>query len=166
MKREAVKKLAARLVLAVAPLAGLLVLPTAHADDRGGAGYSNVPEVETHPVNNTSDARFYWLLTRPDQERPLVVWNFPLVRSQAITTCQRRDTGQSPMQALYALDQRYGGPYSFDDANSITSAAETIYCPWHNAPMPAGNWANTSAPMYPMPVYPPLAWSPTAAPYM
>ena len=91
----------------------------------------------------------------------MVIWNFALVRAQGRAACQRQDAGQTPMQALYALDQRYGGPYTFDDANSITSAAQTIYCPWHNASASGRDSSTTSAPVFPLPVYPPLTWSPT-----
>ena len=109
------------------------------------------------------DQEFYWLLTDPNQERPMVIWDFPLVRSQGIQYCQQVDSGEAPMQALYHLDRRYDGPYIFDDANSIVSAAAVIYCPWH------GGWPDTpggpqdpneSRPISPCPVYPPLMWSP------
>ena len=109
------------------------------------------------------DQEFYWLLTEPDQERPLVIWDFPLVRSQGIRNCQQMDSGETPMQALYHLDRRYGGPYIFDDANNIVSSAAVIYCPWH------GSWPDTpggpqdrteSRAISPLPVYPPLMWSP------
>jgi hypothetical protein len=107
------------------------------------------------------DQEFYSLLTT-DRYAPMVIWNFPLVRSQGIASCAREDAGATPMQATYDLDQRYGGPYTFDMANNITSSAGTIYCPWHNPPARGGDsWTTTSAPVYPQPVYPPLMWSPS-----
>jgi hypothetical protein len=109
------------------------------------------------------DQDFYWLLTEPNQSHPMVIWNFPLVRSQGIQVCQQADAGATPMQALYQLDRDYGGPYVFEDASSISAAAHVIYCPWH------GSWSDApggpqggreSRPIYPRPVYPPLMWSP------
>jgi hypothetical protein len=109
------------------------------------------------------DQEFYWLLTDPNQERPMVIWDFPLVRSQGIQNCQQMDFGETRMQALYHLDRRYGGPYIFDDANSIVSSATVIYCSWHGGlpDTPGGPQdPNESRPISPRPVYPPLMWSP------
>lgn len=106
------------------------------------------------------DQDFYRLLTEPDQDYPMVIWNFPLVRSQGIGVCQREDAGATPMQAIYYLERRYGGPYTFDYANSIASSAETIYCPSHTDPALPQGGVNMSTPIYPPPIYPPLAWSP------
>jgi hypothetical protein len=106
------------------------------------------------------DQEFYRLLTEPNQDHPMVIWDFAGIRSQGIASCQQEDAGATPMRALYFLDRRYGGQYTFDEANNITSAAGVIYCPWHDAPVPAGDWAHTSDPVYPPPVYPALAWYP------
>lgn len=106
------------------------------------------------------DQQFYYLLTRPDQDYPMVVWDFPLIRAQAIRACQLEDAGLTAMQVTYDLDQRYGGPYPFEGASSITSAAEVIYCRWHlEKPV------DVSTPVYPPPVYPPLMWVPTPTYY-
>jgi hypothetical protein len=136
--------------------AGALVLTVA-------GGVAAVGLAASAQADAGQDQDFYRLLTEPDQDHPMVIWNFPLVRAQGIAACQREDAGETPMQAAYDLDQRYGGPYIFDFANDITSSAETIYCRWHTAPAPAGNWVNTSAPVYPRPVYPPPMWSPSPA---
>lgn len=109
------------------------------------------------------DQRFYHLLTDPDQDHPMVIWNFPLVRAEGIQVCQDEDAGATPRQADSQLDRDYGGPYVFEDASSISSSAEVIFCPWH------GSWPGApggpqgireSRPIYPRPVYPPLMWSP------
>ena len=108
----------------------------------------------------SQDHEFYRLLTEPDQDRPMVIWNFAEVRSEGIAACQRQDAGEPPYPATTDLE-RPNGPYTFDDANSITSAAATVYCPWHNAPpTPNNNWTETSAPVDPRPVYPPIEWYP------
>jgi predicted lipoprotein with Yx(FWY)xxD motif len=117
-------------------------------------------------ADETQDQEFYRLLTDPDQTHPMTIWNFAEVRSEAIASCQRQDAGESPYRATTDLE-RPSGPYTFDDANNITSSAATIYCPWHNAPPPPedGSWVNASAPVYPPPVYPRLAWYPLPPAY-
>jgi hypothetical protein len=107
------------------------------------------------------DQEFYEFLTEQDtdnpREQPMVVTNFSLVRSQGITACQQEDAGTTPYQAVKNLQA--AGPYAFEDANNIASTAETIYCPWHgNGSEP--DWTTTPTPVFPLPVYPPLAWSP------
>ena len=108
----------------------------------------------------TQDQHFYRLLTEPNQDYPMVIWNFPLVRSQGIASCQREDAGETPIQSTYFLDRRYGGPYTFEYANDITSSADTIYCPWHQTALSTPGWAHTPDPISWRPVYPPLAWYP------
>lgn len=112
------------------------------------------------PSNATvaQDQQFHRLLTRPDQENPMLIWDLSLVRSQGVGVCQRQDSGLTAMQALYELDQRYGGGYPFEIASSISSAANVIYCPWHSSTSTGG--VGVSRPVYPRPVYPPLMWSP------
>lgn len=109
------------------------------------------------------DQRFYALLTKPNQDHPMVISNFPVVRAQGIQLCQQEDAGATPMQAVHQLNRENGGPYVFDDASSISSAATVIYCSWH------GSWPDTpggpqglteSRPIDPQPIYPPLMWSP------
>jgi hypothetical protein len=88
------------------------------------------------PAANTPDGEFYWLLTdTEDNSNPMVIWNFPLVKAQGLAACQRMDNGETPYQATTDLEAP-AGPYTFDDASSITSSATVIYCPWHNAPLP------------------------------
>ena len=104
------------------------------------------------------DQSFYRLLTQPDQDRPMVIWDWPGVRSQGTAVCQSEDAGRTPYQA--AKDLQYLVGYSWDDANSISSAADVIYCPWHtDSALPNGG-VSTSTPTYPLPIYPPLAWYP------
>jgi hypothetical protein len=107
------------------------------------------------------DQDFYRLLTEPDQDRPMVIWNFAEVRSEGIAVCRREDAGEPPYQSMKDLE-RPNGPYTFDDANNIASSAETIYCPWHGAPAHSEDpsWLEASAPVNPLPVYPPIEWYP------
>ena len=109
------------------------------------------------------DRDFYRLLTDPNQDQPMVIWDFATVRAQGIEVCEREDAGETPMRATLDLDRRYGGPYICDDANNISSSAETIFCPWHQG-NPSGSLINRSTPVYPRPLYPPLAWLPASAP--
>jgi hypothetical protein len=54
----------------------------------------------------TRDQHFDWRLTDPNQDSPLVIWNFSLVRAQGVGLCQREDAGETAIQASYDLDQR------------------------------------------------------------
>src|ERR1700722_13206205 len=126
----------------------------AHAD----GSHTRTPD--QHSVFATQDQDFYWLLTEPNQDNPMVRWDFPLVRSQGIAACQHEDAGETPHQALEDLQYPYG-PYSFDEANDITSSAEVIYCPWHGTSASDPDWVNTSAPVDPRPVYPTLVFATT-----
>jgi hypothetical protein len=112
------------------------------------------------------DQEFYRLLTERDQDHPMVIWNFSEVRSEGIAACRREDAGMPPYESLKVLE-RPNGPYTFDDANSITSSAETIYCPWHSAPPPPedGSWISASAPVNPPPAYPAIEWYPPSPAY-
>jgi hypothetical protein len=81
-------------------------------------------------VISPQDAEFYRLLTRNDDDGPgLVITNFPLVRAQGLLACQRLDNGLEAIDTVHLLQAE--GPYSFDVANSITSAAVVIYCHDH-----------------------------------
>ena len=93
------------------------------------AGLGHLLAAAPAQADAQQDQQFYWLLTRPDGAN-LTITSFPLVRAQGITACQRQDAGEPPYQTLKDL-QYPSGPYTFDIANSITSAAEAIYCPWH-----------------------------------
>ena len=117
------------------------------------------PGLHAH-ADATQDQDFYRLVVNDGW----VVYDFPLLRSQGIASCQQMDAGATPMQAVYSLDGRYGGPYPFDLANSVSSAAGTIYCHWHDTSLGEPNWPYTPTPVYPLPVYPPLAWYPPPPP--
>ncbi|HEY4796640.1 MAG TPA: hypothetical protein VII18_21555 [Mycobacterium sp.] len=125
-----------------------------------GLAFASIGLATPAQADTNQDQEFYRELTRPNQDHPMVVWDFAAIRSEGIASCQQEDAGATPMRALDYLDRRYGGPYTFDEANNITSSAGVIYCPWHDAPVPAGAWATSSDPVYPRPVYPPLAWYP------
>lgn len=109
----------------------------------------------------SQDQEFYRLLTEPNQDHPMVIWNFAEVRSEGIAACLRQDAGEPPYQSIQDLE-RPNGPYTFDEANNIASSAETIYCPWHGPPAGSEDpsWVKASAPVNPLPVYPPIEWYP------
>jgi Protein of unknown function (DUF732) len=98
--------------------------PTARADC--GPGFS------TNSNGNGVDDRdtdYLFMLTNPtDNDNPLRVWNFPLAKAQGLLTCQRIKHGETLMEATDHLT-RPEGPYTADDAISITSAAIAAYCP-------------------------------------
>jgi hypothetical protein len=71
-----------------------------------------------------ADASFYRLLTTGSHA--MTVWNFPLVRAQGLEACQRWANGATLLDPIYILMAE--GPYSFDQANAITSSASTAYC--------------------------------------
>ena len=122
------------------------------------AGLGSLLAAAPAQADAKQDQNFYWLLTRPDRDN-LTITNFPLVRAQGIAACQRQDAGEPPYQALKDL-QYPRGPYTFSIANSITSAAEAVYCPWHIGTDGGSDWVNMSAPVDPRPTYPPIAWYP------
>lgn len=64
------------------------------------------------------DQEFYWLLTEPDQDTPMVIWDFPLVRSQGIAVCQREDAGETLYQALKDLQNPTGRTPSMSPTTS------------------------------------------------
>jgi hypothetical protein len=129
-----------------------------------GLAFASVGLAAPAHADAKQDQEFYRLLTEPDQDHPMVIWNFVGVGLQGIAACQREDAGETPYQAL--KDLQSDGPYTFDDAMSITTAAETIYCPWHNSGPSTPNPAGISAPVYPPPIYPPQAWYPERSPEM
>jgi hypothetical protein len=89
------------------------------------------------PVDTGPDADFYRLLTDPDQSQPMVIWNFPLVKGQALWACQRMNF-ENPY--LVTKELQASGGYSFDAANDITSAGMTIYCPQNAYTNTGGKW--------------------------
>jgi len=107
------------------------------------------------------DYDFYRLLTDPDQKHPMAIFHWPLVRSQGIASCRAADAGETPLEAAEDLDLRHGGPFRWDEANHISSAAGIVYCPWHDQGLGTNpNWATTPTPADWHPVYSPLAWYP------
>lgn len=110
------------------------------------------------------DQEFYRFLTERNQDHPLVVTDFAVVRANGIRSCQLMDDGATPMQALHALEAP-NGPYNFDTANSISSAAGVVYCPWHGSNISSASWAETPTPLNGSFEYPPLAWLPDAMVY-
>jgi hypothetical protein len=89
------------------------------------------------PVSAGPDADFYRLLTDPDQSHPMVIWNFPLVKGQALWACQRTNW-EDPYLATKDLQ---ASGYTFDDASSISSSAITIYCPQNGWSSTGGKWS-------------------------
>jgi hypothetical protein len=133
-----------------------------------GLAFASVGLAAPAHADANQDKEFYRLLTEPDPDHPrtipMVISNFPLVRSQGIEVCQGMDAGETPIEAVYHLDRRYGGPYPFDDANDIANSALTAYCPWHQVALTAPDWSTTPTPISWRPVYPPLAWNPESPP--
>jgi hypothetical protein len=127
-----------------------------------GLAFASVGLAAPAQADMNQDQDFYRLVTEPNQDHPMVIWNFALVRSWGIASCQQMDAGETPYQALKDL-QYPNGPYTFDIANDVSSAAGTIYCPWHDAGLDAPGWATTPTPISWRPVYPPLAWLPAPA---
>jgi hypothetical protein len=125
-----------------------------------GLAFVSVGLAAPAQADANQDQEFYRLLTKPDQTNPMVIWNFALVRSLGIASCQREDAGATPSQTTDYLDREYGGPYTFGVANSVHAAADTMYCPWHQVRLQAPDWAITPDPVSWQPVYPPLAWLP------
>jgi hypothetical protein len=124
-----------------------------------GLAFASVGLAAPAQADSYQDQEFYRLMTRINQDHPMVIWDFALVRLQGIELCQREDAGETPWRALKDL-QFPNGPYTFDDATSLTSSAETIYCPSHTDEAMPGGGLDMSTPIYPPPIYPPLAWSP------
>jgi hypothetical protein len=112
-------------LLCAALLAVAVVTAGAPAADADPGAYSG------------QDETFYRLLTEPSStgEPGLTLTDFALVRTQGLIACQRQDNGMDGLDAVYTLQS--DGPYSFDVANSIVSAAEVAYCP-DNLPPSAG----------------------------
>jgi hypothetical protein len=73
------------------------------------------------------DTTFFRLLSDPDQDHPMKIWNFPLIRYQGLEHCARESQGMRGIDSIYELQKE--GPYTFDDALSIASAADVAYCP-------------------------------------
>lgn len=87
------------------------------------------PPASAEPAAYSSgDQTFYRLLTEGGENAPpLTITDFPLIRAQGLLACQRRDNGMDGLDAIHLLQAE--GPYSFDVANAISSAAAVAYCP-------------------------------------
>jgi hypothetical protein len=79
---------------------------------------------------SSEDETFYRLITEGSDDTPgMILTNPPLVRAQGLLACQRMSDGVDDLDAVYMLMDE--GPYSFDTASSITSAAVVAYCREH-----------------------------------
>lgn len=109
----------------------------------GPGTYQNVYGVCLPTANAAytgADAEFFRLLTRPNQDHPMVIWDFPGVKGQGLWACQRMNV-EAPYLATKELQSSAG--YAWDDATSITSAAVVAYCP-QNGYAPTGKWPSPS----------------------
>jgi hypothetical protein len=131
-------------------LAALAVAATVYAP----AGHADIQQ----------DQEFYRFLTERNQDHPLIVTDFAVVRANGIRSCQLMDEGATPMQALHSIEIP-NGPYNFDTANDISSAAGVVYCPWHGSNISSASWAETPTPLNGSFEYPPLAWLPDTMNY-
>jgi hypothetical protein len=77
---------------------------------------------------SSQDETFFRLLTEGSDANPgITVSNPPLVRAQGLLVCQRASQGMDTFDALHFLMSE--GPYPFDVASDIASAAIVAYCP-------------------------------------
>jgi len=78
----------------------------------------------------TPDQHFAYLLTHDDDPAyNVVIMDFALLKAQGLRACQQETNGMSKLNATDALQS--AGGYTFEQANSITSAADVEYCPWN-----------------------------------
>ena len=87
--------------------------------------------VENSPADraargNTLDQQFAYFVTHDDDAPNFRIMDFNILKSQALRYCQQVSNGMDKLDALYDL-QNLGG-YTFDQANSISSAAVVLYC--------------------------------------
>ena len=74
------------------------------------------------------DETFHRLLTTPDDSGTvMVITNFELLRAQGLEACQVMENGYGGYAATKRLQAE--GPYLFDTASLIVSAASVAYCP-------------------------------------
>lgn len=117
-----------RRLVTAALYSGLLLAATALAT-------SFSPSASADPgAYSGQDETFFRLLTEPDEDGGpgLTLTNPALVRAQGLIACQRGDNGMRSLDVIYRLQAE--GPYSFDVANAIVSAAHVAYCPEHLHP--------------------------------
>lgn len=77
----------------------------------------------------TPDQHFAYYVTHDDDAPEFRIMDFPSQKGQALWACQLETNGMSDLNATHALEN--AGGYTFDQADAITSAADTIYCPWN-----------------------------------
>jgi hypothetical protein len=80
------------------------------------------------------DATFHRLLSKGFDAgnvngEEIVDMHWALLRGQGLRACQLEDSGWRSIDADYQLMRE--GPYIFDQANHISSAATVAYCPWN-----------------------------------
>ncbi len=74
------------------------------------------------------DETFHRLLITPDDSGTvMVITNFALLRAQGLEACQVIENGYGGYAATKRLQAE--GPYLFDTASLIVSAASVAYCP-------------------------------------
>lgn len=88
-----------------------------------------VPVANAQPgAYSYQDDTYYRLLTKPNEYfGGFVVSDFALIRAQGLRACAMLDSGAVASDAIH--DLQVLGPYSFDAANRIVSAAFVAYCP-------------------------------------
>lgn len=77
----------------------------------------------------TPDQHFAYLVTHDDNAPEFRIMDFPSLKGQALWTCQLETNGISDIDSTHMLEN--AGGYAFDQANAITSSANTIYCTWN-----------------------------------
>jgi hypothetical protein len=83
--------------------------------------------VVAEPGGYSHADQVFLMLMQDDPDYPFVITNFPVLRAQALRACRSEDNGMSGLDVVDQLAAE--GPYSWDDANNIVSAAEVAYCP-------------------------------------
>jgi hypothetical protein len=87
------------------------------------------PAAQAQPGGTTpQDDTYYYLITTPDDDGTVFnVTDFGLLRAQGLGVCRLIDNGMSGVDATEKLMSV--GPYSWDAANFLSSAAQVAYCP-------------------------------------
>jgi hypothetical protein len=117
--------MAALTVLVFTPIGATFAGGLALADPAGGSGGNTDPN---------ADKRFFDLLTGyPEDPDNMTIFDYPLVKSQALHACQLETDGTAHTAVVDALA---AVGYRWQDAENIVVSAEVIYCPWNNPPDP------------------------------
>jgi hypothetical protein len=116
--------IAALTVLVFTPIGATVAKGLAYADP-GASGNNTDPN---------ADKRFFDLLTGyPEDPDNMTIFDYPLVKSQALHACQLETNGTAHTAVVDALA---AVGYRWEDAENIVVSAEVIYCPWNNPPDP------------------------------